>query len=1042
MPPDWLRLASGMVPTGASDGPLHEEELFASSQRALERARAEYEARRYDEVRKQLEELITPLRNVASDPDASRSTDHALLYASALVLRARVHWRLAERDRANRIVADEHRQAQDRLFTEALQLFRQHEDAIPKHPAASRLHTDFGIALYRTGSLQGAVEMLRKALATGIPPVEAFGYLGMSHSDLGWNSKDPTRYPEAIHELRKGLQLAPRDRVLLQTLAITQERAGEKQHAVRTYCQAAIEAGTDGDVQSAREALTSALRILPDDPQALCMLTMLLRSQDRQSDALRLLDRTLEQFPKHSWALALRGMIRQSEGKTEQALEDFAAVDADAPGLAWVLLEHAKALVHQNPDGAAALVKRAAKLLKPDDPRLQQVQLQVGAAVAMIAFVQPTAAWLADRPLLRSVGDAIAPGLVDRLGLWARRNDLDGLREIVERLPQQAEPREALGEILLERGEYAAAAEQFSQAIRIAPDRAGSHEGLARAHLVRKQFADAEAVLDKALVSLPQNASLLRLRAKAASEQGKLVEAVQFRSRAFRAMPGSNQAFESLVKALLRAGQDTDGLRAIGQDDLEMLRQAVAERPRHADGREALGILLFAHDDLEGALLAFEEAIGLAPERTDTREWLVRVHLAREQYDEALRVIAEGLKRMPEAAVLLRLQGDVFVRLGKTVDALSFYLRAAPADDAAFEALIQGLVEAGREDEALLEVERKLKATPGHGRALMYQAELLQRLGRAKDSLAPLEKAEQALKDPAELLEARIALGNALILCKDYAAAARALDRAITVDNDIGDARAQKALILLDTAEYKSAADLLQEAIKRLPKRNKEHEERFAWLLNAQGWALYCDGRTDMAKLAAIFEQSDTLMPNAPYTRKNLAQVLLRLEGRREVGRKIMAELTELGSNEVPPHFTGWCHFRLGRFEAAEHWLEAALKAEPSNAMIAFDLSLALLAQRKQAEDTYLKAKEWARQHDLPRQRGLFHMALMDVTEAVRERIMPRDLLVDRWRDLRRSLLSTKFPKSEMPLLELPPELISTPDPAAISVSQRPNLRM
>ena len=93
--------------------------------------------------------------------------------------------------------------------------------------------------------------------------------------------------------------------------------------------QAAIEAGTDGDVQSAREFLTSALRVLPDDPQALCMLTLLLRSQDRQSDALRLLDRTLKQFPKHSWALALRGMIRQSEGKTEQALEDFAAVDVD-----------------------------------------------------------------------------------------------------------------------------------------------------------------------------------------------------------------------------------------------------------------------------------------------------------------------------------------------------------------------------------------------------------------------------------------------------------------------------------------------------------------------------------------------------------------------------------------------------------------------------------------------------------------------------------------------------------------------------------------
>ena len=76
--------------------------------------------------------------------------------------------------------------------------------------------------------------------------------------------------------------------------------------------------------------------------------------------------------------------------------------------------------------------------------------------------------------------------------------------------------------------------------------------------------------------------------------------------------------------------------------------------------------------------------------------------------------------------------------------------------------------------------------------------------------------------------------------------------------------------------------------------------------------------------------------------------------------------------------------------------------------------------------------------HDLPRQRGLFHVALMDVTEAVRESVMSRDLLVDgwrelresvmlrdllvdRWRDLRESLIGAKFPESELAPLELPP---------------------
>ena len=1044
MTPSWLPRAGGIVPTGVPDGPLQEEELFASSQRALERARAEYEARRYDDVQKQLDELLAPLRDRAGNLDASRATDYALLYASALVLRARLHWRLAVRDRASSVAAHEHRQTQDQLFADALTLFRQHEDAIPKHPVASRLHTDFGIALYRTGSLRDAAETLRKALATGVPPVEAFAYLGMSLSNLGWSNKDPACYPEAIRELRKGLQLAPRDQVLLETLAITQERAGEKQHAVRTWCQAAIEAGTDGDAEAAREFLTSARRVAPDDPQALCMLTLLLQSQDRQSDALRLLERTLEQFPKHSWALALRGRIRQSEGKTEQALEDFAAVEVDGPSLAWVWLEHAKALASQDPKGAEVLVDRAAKLLEPDDKRLQDARFQVGAAVAvagMKTYLQPKVAKLADTPFIRSIGDAIFPGVLDRVGLWARQNDLDGLRAIVERQPEEAEPRQALGELLLDRGEYAAAAEQFLQATRIAPARAEARMGLARAHLASKQFANAEAVLDEALALEPENVSILRLRVRAASDQGKLGEAMHFRFRAFRLMPASSQAFEDLVKAVLQAGQDTQGLRAVHHNDLELLRAAVAERPRHADGREALGILLFAHDRLDGALLAFAEAIGLAPERTDAREWLVCVQLACKDYEAASQAIAEGLKRTPEAATLLRLQGDVLARLGEPVEALSFYLRAvraAPADDAAFEALVQGLLEAGREDEALLEVERKLKAAPGHGRALLHQARLLQRLGRAEESLASLEKAEQALTDPAALLEARIALGNALLHRNESAAASTAFDRAITVDNDIGDARAHKALLLLDTAEYGPAAEMLQEAMKRLSEGKEEHKARTGWLLNARGWALYCDGRTDMAELAAIFERSDEVMPNSPYARQNLARVLLRLDGRREDGLSILDELTELGSSQVPPHFTGWCHFRRGRFEAAEHWLEAASKAVPGSAAIAFDLSLTLLARGKPADDTYLQAKECARRHDLPRQRGLFHVALMDVTEAVRESVMSRDLLVDgwrelresvmlrdllvdRWRDLRESLIGAKFPESELAPLELPP---------------------
>jgi tetratricopeptide (TPR) repeat protein len=1029
MTPTWLPLAGGIVPSGTQDGPFQEDERFANAQRALERGRAEYGARRYDEVQKLLDELIPQLRDLAGGDRTREPTDHALLYASALVLQARVHWRLSERARADRVAADAHRHVQHQLFAEALKLFRQHQDALREHPAESRLYTDFGIALYRTGSLTEAIVALRRSLATGIPPVEAFGYLGMSLSDLGWNNHDPTSYQQAIQELRKGLQLAPRDRLLLETLAITQERAGDKQHAVRTYCQAAIEAGTDNDVQAARGFLVSAIKIVPDDPQALCMLTLLLRSQGRQPDALRLLDRTLERFPKHPWALGLRGMIHGSEGKIDEALEDFAEAEVDGPALAWIWLEHAKVLVLRDQDAAEALVERAAKLLKRDDPMLRQARVQVTATATLIragqaagTFLQPIASWLADVPIVRRVGQMMAPGYLDRLAVWARGNDPDALREAVQRLPDHAGSREALARLLFERGNYDEAADILEEAIRIAPNRTEPREDLARVHLARKRFAEAAAVLDEALVLWPESLVVLRLRAEAALKQGKPAEAARFCFRALRAVPTDEDVFEALVMTLQQAGHDLRALRDLGPDDFDVLEQAVAQRPEHTEGCDALGIVLFARGDLDGAIGAFEKAIGLAPERIETREWLVRVYLARSQYDKASAVVEEGLRRAPEAAGLLRLRGDVLGLLGKQEDALSFYLRAvraAPTDDVAFDALIRGLIEGGREDEALLEVERKLKAMPGHGKALLQRGLLMQRMGRTKDSIEPLRAAEQALTDPGELLDARIALGNALRDCNDHETALEVFDRAIEVDNELGDARAYKAWLLVDTADYKRAVSVLQEAMARLSKDKEQHRTRFGWLLNGCGWALYCDGNTGMADLVAIFEESNELMPDSPYTRRNLAQALLRLDGRREEGRKVMEELAELGTSQVPPHFTGWCHFWLGRFEAAEHWLEAAASSEPENAAIVFDLSHTQLAQGKPSEEFYQKAKDCVRRHDLPRQRGLFHVALMDITGTIREGVVRWDQGIDRWRDLRESLLGARFPKGDLAALEL-----------------------
>ena len=128
----------------------------------------------------------------------------------------------------------------------------------------SRLNTDYAIALFRTGRTKRAIDVLHDVQGTGAMPADAFAYLGIAYRKLGDHEK-------AVRALKQGLQLAPGNKALLETLSRTLEECGNHQEALRTYCRAAIAAGKENDTDSARDLLQAALRIEPGDAQALSM---------------------------------------------------------------------------------------------------------------------------------------------------------------------------------------------------------------------------------------------------------------------------------------------------------------------------------------------------------------------------------------------------------------------------------------------------------------------------------------------------------------------------------------------------------------------------------------------------------------------------------------------------------------------------------------------------------------------------------------------------------------------------------------------------
>jgi tetratricopeptide (TPR) repeat protein len=592
----WLPVEGGIVPVGDPSGPLQEEERFAALQIDLEDARAEHHLRRFDAAEAILDKVILTA-------EALGEHRYGLLAASAYSLKGRIHWRRAERglEYQDKALVDEQRAKQDAAFRKAIKLFKRHNHAITDDMPESRLYTDYAIALFRTENTDNTIRMLQRAQATGVMAAEAFAYLGLAYL----KQNDPK---EAVLALKKGLQLAPGDKVLLETLAETYEKTGESEKALRSCCRAAIAAGKDDDLVTAQRLLRTALRIKPDDAQALSMLTLLLRSQGNDTAAKEVLDATLG-GKANPWALGLRAVILRDQGLTEAALSDFRQVQVDSADLAWVLLEYAKTVGASDPPFARKLLDKASGLVGNKDARVAQAkaQLQVQLALSDVASAGRTAVELlstAADDLLRSAagkaaGSPFVRNLIDQTGFTAL---LDRLLKYANSQPERA----ALLEHVVKRW----------------PDHTKPREQLARLFLEQGEYEKAIAHADEALRKAPEHVSLLALKAEAFDLRGDLDEAVRFYRRASRVAPESDGEFSALVNALTRADRLDDALKEV--------EHRLAMFPTNGPALVEKGRLLCTAGRIDAAVASLKDA---APLIRDDAPFIVRLQLAQALWD-------------------------------------------------------------------------------------------------------------------------------------------------------------------------------------------------------------------------------------------------------------------------------------------------------------------------------------------------------------------------------------------------------------------------
>lgn len=225
------------------------------------------------------------------------------------------------------------------------------------------------------------------------------------------------------------------------------------------------------------------------------------------------------------------------------------------------------------------------------------------------------------------------------------REALIALRRAVEIDPRSAQALNNLGIVHFDRREYEEACEQYRLAIAVNADYAEAHNNLGNALRMLGRSDEALAEYQRALMLRENYPEAYNNLASVLRESGQIVEAEHAYRKALEARPNYHDASNNLSMLLAEDGRSDEALRVLGRvlelnpRDVQTLvhvariqlkqgfhlqaeqacRFAIAEAPRHAPAHALLGEIMIDIDRFDDALVAFEAALEIDPELSETR---------------------------------------------------------------------------------------------------------------------------------------------------------------------------------------------------------------------------------------------------------------------------------------------------------------------------------------------------------------------------------------------------------------------------------------
>ena len=360
------------------------------------------------------------------------------------------------------------------------------------------------------------------------------------------------------------------------------------------------------------------------------------------------------------------------------------------------------------------------------------------------------------------------------------------------------------------------------------------------------------------------------------------------------------EAHYNLALALLSSG---DRARAASE-----LRAAIREKPDSATSHFAFGTLLYNQKKLTPAAAEFDAVLKIDPNFPSAAISLAQVLVAQGNWPAAIALLQKALTQSPTPeqvvplTVALALAYSHGGQPAKATETLQQLVAAHP--DSAEAHLGLGVVEAG--------------AQPPSLEAAITEFREALRLDPNKD-------------------EARLALGRALISQQKFSEAIAPLREYVQHEPLDFQGYYTAGLAYKGLQQWEPSIELLQRAARLNPTSYEVHYEL--------GTVLAVTGQTERA--IHELRAAEKIRPSAPEVHDQLAQLLAK-RGQKELAQKEHSESVALASR-------GDAHAEAGEFNAQANQLLAAgnaraaanayreaLRADPNNPQLHYNLSLAL----------------------------------------------------------------------------------------------------